>query len=235
MESWDRDAWVTRAASINSYSVEGRFSGWAIGLGGIMAARLYDKVLEIRKSGKTYLYELWQAAGYRNGNPVWRLEFQFKRQLLSQLGQVLLIDVLKNLNGLWDYATTKWLRLCIPNPADSTRTRWPIHPLWGYLSSVDWETPGGPLLRAHEAARVPGNEKLFSMYLACLIAYMAREGIGDLYQGQEAMTAAVVAYYADKAYRMGQSFDDYIAERVAVKARLFNTLVNDPDTAAELD
>lgn len=229
MESWDREAWVTRAARINSYSVDGRFSGWAIGLGGIMSARLYDKVLEIKTSGKTYLYELWKAAGRRDDDPVWRLEFEIKRQTLGQFGLVFFADVLRHRNGLWDYATTKWLRLCIPNPDDDTRTRWPIHPLWGYLSSIDWETDGGSLLRAHDAVRVPGDEKLFSMYLASLIAYMSREGIGDLYQGQDAMTAAVVAYYSDKAYRMGQSFDDYIAERVAVKARLFNTLVNDPE------
>jgi len=36
MESWDRHAWVTRAASINAYAVSGNFSGWSIGLGGIM-------------------------------------------------------------------------------------------------------------------------------------------------------------------------------------------------------
>ena len=235
MESWGRDAWVTRAASINAYSVDGRFSGWAIGLGGVMAARLYDKVLEIRKSGKTYLYDLWKQAGYLDGDPVWRLEFQFKRQVLTQLGQTLLVDVLKQLNGLWGYATTNWLRLAIPNPDDQTRSRWPIHPLWGYLSSVDWETSGGPLLREYEAARVPGNDKLFSMYFSSLIAYMAREGITDLYQAQESMTAEVVTYYMGKAYWMGLSFDDYIKERVAVKARLFNTLINDPDTAEQLD
>jgi hypothetical protein len=34
MESWTRAAWVTRAKGINAYAVEGRFSGWSIGLGG---------------------------------------------------------------------------------------------------------------------------------------------------------------------------------------------------------
>src|SRR5205823_9213769 len=55
LESWTRSAWVTRARSINAYAVDERFSGWAIGLGGPMAARLFDKRLEIAKSGKAWL------------------------------------------------------------------------------------------------------------------------------------------------------------------------------------
>jgi hypothetical protein len=195
MESWTREAWVTRAKGINAYAVEGRFSGWSIGLGGAIAARLYDKVLEIKKSGKLYLLELWAQTGYREGDPVWRLEFQFKRTVLSQLGVVSLGSVLNQLNGLWGYAMTDWLRLTLPNPDDRTRSRWPVHPLWGYLSSIDWETNGGPLLRQYPLARVPGDDKLFSLYFSALISYMAREGINDLYQAQDAMTAAVVAYY----------------------------------------
>ncbi len=39
MEGWDRHAWVTRASSINSYAVSGQFSGWSIGLGGIISAQ----------------------------------------------------------------------------------------------------------------------------------------------------------------------------------------------------
>lgn len=38
------------------------------------------------------------------------------------------------------------LRLTLPNEADETRSRWPIHPLWQALSSVDWEGNGAPLV-----------------------------------------------------------------------------------------
>jgi hypothetical protein len=206
-------------------------SAWA---GGI-AARLYDKALEIKKSGKLYLLELWAQAGYREGDPVWRLEFQFKRAVLSQLGVVALGSVLNQLNGLWGYAMADWLRLTLPNPDDKTRSRWPVHPLWGYLSSVDWETNGGPLLRQYPLARVPGDDKLFPLYFSALISYMAREGINDLYQGQESMTAAVVAYYMRKADWLGLSFERYVDERVATKARLFNSLVNDDALLARID
>ena len=79
---------------------------------------------------------------------------------------------LQNLGG---YATTEWLRLTIPSPDDKTRSRWPIHPLWGYLSSIDWETSGGPLSRSYSPARVPGDAYLFDQGWRLLIAYMARQ------------------------------------------------------------
>ena len=34
---------LTRAAGANAYAVDSKFTGWAVGLGGVMAARLYNK------------------------------------------------------------------------------------------------------------------------------------------------------------------------------------------------
>lgn len=226
MESWGREAWVTRAASINAYSVDGKFSGWSVGLGGDMACRLYDKTLEISVSKKAYLHDLWRQAGWDGASCVWRLEFQFKRTILTQHGLSRLNDVLAHLNGLWDYATTGWLRLTLPNPDDQTRSRWPVHPLWGYLASVDWETPGGLLSRQFSPARVPGDDKLFSLALSLMVSYMAREGLRDFFAGQEAFLAALYQYHADRAFRLGLRFDDYIAEKVSIKAREFNSMLN---------
>lgn len=235
MESWDRHAWVTRGSSINQYSVEGEFSGWVIGPGGVISCRLYDKTLEIEKqSKKFYLHKLWKMAGWNGSDKVWRLEFEIKREVLTQKGLPKLNHVLANLNGLWSYATTEWLRLTLPNPDDQTRSRWPIHPLWGYLSSVDWETNGGPLSSRFTAARLPGDDKLFSMGLSTIISYMAREGITDLYAGYEAFIAALYDYHAGKSHFLGLPFDDYIAEKVAIKGRLFNSILNSQDdTEAE--
>ena len=230
---WDRKAWVTRAASIDTFSVNGQFSGWMIGKGGILSARLYNKILEIQKSRKEYLFELWRKAGWNPGHPVWRLEFEFKRELLTQNGLYKLDQVMNHLNGLWNYATTEWLRLTIPNQDDQTRARWPVHPLWGFLSSVDWESHGGPLLRRFDPKRIPGNDKLFNLAFSHLTAFMAREGITDLYEGQEAFITALYHYHENKAYRLGLPFDDYVAEKVALKARQFNTLLNHPEFEEE--
>ncbi len=230
---WNRRAWVTRAASVNAYAVNGKFSGWTVGQGGDMSARLYNKLLEIQKSGKDYLLDLWSAVGWHPGDPVWRLEFQIKREVLTQKGLPKLAQVMANLNGLWSYATTEWLRLTLPSDDDQTRSRWPVHPLWGCLSSVDWETNGGPLSRRFSPERTPSNAKLFNLAFSNLTAFMAREGITDLYEGHEAFMTALYAFHADKAAFLGLPFDDYVAEKVAIKARQFNTILNNPDLEAE--
>lgn len=230
---WDRQAWVTRAAGVSAYAVNGTFSGWAIGQGGDMSARLYNKILEIQTSGKEYLFGLWRSAGWNPGSPVWRLEFQMKRETLTQKGLAKLDGVLAHLNGLWSYATTEWLRLTLPNADDQTRSRWPIHPLWGYLSSVDWESDGGPLLKRYTPQRTPKNDKLFNLAFSNLVAFMAREGISDLYEGQEAFITALYAFHADKAAYLGLPFDDYVAEKVALKSREFNSRVNNSDQEAQ--
>ncbi len=232
---WNREAWVTRASSVDSYSEGGIFTGWVVGKGGIISARLYHKLLHARKIGADYLLEAWQRVGWDGEKPVWRLEFQLRREVLSQHGLASLPDVLNNLNGLWSYATTEWLRLTVPSLDDKTRSRWPIHPLWGYLSSIDWETDGGPLSRSYSPARIPGDDYLFAHAFSVLMSYMAREGIDDLYQGQEALMAALYEYHSAKAGRLLVGFDDYIAEKLAIKARQFNTILNDPDLNDKLD
>lgn len=232
---WPREAWVTRAVSIDNYSENGIFTGWVIGKGGVMLGRLYYKLLQATKIGADYLLTLWQQAGWQAGEDVWRQEFQIKRDALKQMGLSRLPEVIANLNGLWSYAMTEWLKLTIPNAADKTRSRWPIHPLWGYLSAVDWETEGGPLTRMFEPTRVPSDDRLYSLFLASLLGYSAKRGILDLHQGYEAMIADVVQFYMGKAYALGLSFDDYIAERLSIKTRLFNTLVNDSELIARID
>jgi hypothetical protein len=51
MESWDRNAWITRAKKIDAHAVSEQLTGWSIGLGGKISCRLYNKLLEIQSSG----------------------------------------------------------------------------------------------------------------------------------------------------------------------------------------
>lgn len=235
MESWDRKAWVTRADAVHQHAMGGEFTGWSIGLGGILSCRLYDKTKEIEVSKKYYLRDLWREVGWDGVSPVWRLEFQFRRELLAQLQLVTLKEVMGNLNGLWSYATTEWLRLTLPSLEDKTRSRWPIHPLWILLSSIDWESSGGPLMRHYSPRRVPDESRLCMQGLSAILSFMAIRGITDLYPGQDAFMAAIYLNFAGKAEFLGMSFDDYIRERVQAKARQFNSMLNDPTLIEELD
>jgi len=64
---------------------------------------------------------------------------------------------------------------------------------------------------------------------------MAREKIDDLYRGQDALMAELYLYHSERAARIGLPFDDYIAEKLAIKARQFNTILNDPALIDRID
>jgi hypothetical protein len=226
MESWGREAWVTRGKNIAAYAVADQFTGWTVGLGGVIACRLYNKLLEIVESGRADLIPLWLAAGWQAGDPIWRVEFQFRREVLAQHGLVRLDEVLANLNGLWSYASTEWLRLTIPNPDDQTRTRWPVHPLWGYLSSVDWETDGGPLSRSFQASRLPDDKRIFSLGASSIASYMAKHGLTDYGDGLDRYLYDLYNHLQSAGHFMGQSAADFLLEKVRLRAKEFNTILN---------
>lgn len=61
-----------------------RFTGFSFGRG-VVVARLYWKSLEIKSSGKLWFRPLWQREGWvseEESGPVWRLEFQLRREAL---------------------------------------------------------------------------------------------------------------------------------------------------------
>ena len=228
MDSWHRSAWVTRATEIHSYAKDQAFTGWTIGMGGIIGCRLYDKVQEIVHSGKAWAMNQWIPMGWQPGQAVWRLEFEFKRDFLKDRQLSSLGSVLANLNGLWSYATTEWLRLTVPNGADATRSRWPTHDLWVALASVDWESAHLVLLDKCSNARNPTELRLITMVLGSLTSFMAMHSIDDGNEGIDALLRKLYEHYSTVASKGGLTFDEYLARRLALKAREFNTAVNSP-------
>lgn len=234
MDSWHRSAWVTRATEIHSYAKDQAFTGWTIGMGGVIGCRLYDKIAEILHSGKAWAMNLWLPMGWTPGEDVWRLEFEFKRDFLKERGLGSLDSVLDSLNSLWSYATTQWLRLTVPNEADNTRSRWPTHHLWTALAAVNWKGPPGVLLDRYSNARTPTELRLITVVLGALTSYMAMHRIDNRAEAIDQLVARLYEHYSLVAFKKGQSFDEYLAQRVAVKGREFNTAVNSPGLADNL-
>jgi hypothetical protein len=228
MDSWHRSAWVTRATEIHSYSKDQVFTGWTIGMGGITGCRLYNKIQEIVHSSKNWAMNLWLPMGWQPGEDVWRLEFEFKREFLKDRCLTSLDDVLGNLNGLWRYVTTEWLRLTVPNEADSTRTRWPTHELWSTLALVDWDSAQSTLLDKCTTARNPTELRLITVVLGAMTSYMALHRIDDRNVAINQLVANLYEYYSDVAFRKEMTFDEYLAFRIAVKSREFNTAISAP-------
>lgn len=235
LEGMPRQSWVTRANGYASYYVQGRFSGITIGLGGHLAARVYDKTLEIAtKSQKTYLYEFWREAGWDGESPVWRLEFQFGRTVLRELGVNTVRDLAANLPGLWAYATSGWLRLTVPSLTDATQTRWPNHPLWDVLSAATWSGDRGEPLYRSRKERLPSERSLFVNGLGAITSFMASEGYTSIDAALPAFMERAHAYHLAQSQHTGKTLITYARERALQKARRFNTLLGEacPDVAA---
>lgn len=229
-DAWPARAWITRAHQINSHHVQGRFSGWSIGLGGAVAARLYDKTLELGRSRKDYLKPLWKAAGWQEDQTVWRIEFEFKRAALKDLDVCGIDDLDTALGPLWDYATGSWLRLTKPNDSDDNQSRWPSHPLWDALRNISWGEHEGPRLARVRKDRAPSDEALFINGLGGITSFMAREGITDLGEGFGEFLARAHRFHDLHGRAKGQSFEKYVQTKVENKGRRYNTIENtDPE------
>lgn len=233
METWDRSAWVTKASAVHQYAEDSTFTGWTVGAGGVLMARLYLKLLELQKSGKDYLLALWREAGWDGITPVWRLEFEFRRDVLAQLKLDSLPAILSSLNGLWSYASTEWLTLRIPNPGDRTRSRWPIHPLWMALASIDWETEGGPLVRTFTPTRAPSLDWLGVRALSMVASVAAVQGCRDFNQAAADLLDQAFKALGHRYDLLGISLEQGFTEMVEVCNRRFNTRLNDHDPQPE--
>jgi len=143
----DYDRFVTRSRRNTSHIAihhDGRqFTGFTFGRDALVA-RLYDKGAEIKRSGKDWMSTVW---GDRLDplRPVWRLEFQVRREVLAQCSLQEPEDALQRRQDLWAYAT-RWLSLRSPRPIER-RTRWPVANAWAQLSRAALESPHSSLVR----------------------------------------------------------------------------------------
>jgi hypothetical protein len=143
----DYDRLVTRSRRNTSHIAihhDGRrFTGFTFGRDAIVA-RLYDKGIEIAHSGKDWMRAVW---GDRldPSAPVWRIEFQFRREVLAECSLRKPEDVLQKRQELWAYAT-QWLSLRSPRPGER-RTRWPVANAWVQLSHAALGAPQSSLVR----------------------------------------------------------------------------------------
>ena len=83
-----------------------------------------------------------------------------------------------------------------------------------------------PLLPRFTSTRVPSNEMIFRYALSSLASFMAREQITDFDHGFAAYKLAFCQHFDEKSFNLGLSFDDFIKEKIAIKARQFNTILN---------
>jgi len=101
---------VTRARYIACHYDNRKLQGLSIGKG-IISARLYDKPLEIKQqSKKTWMYDVWGINEVPEGKKIIRVEFQLRREIITQLGLVKIGHLLRCIDNAWAYCTKEWLK-----------------------------------------------------------------------------------------------------------------------------
>jgi len=76
-----------------------------------VVGRLYDKPLEIRqKSKKFWMYDVWGLDSVPEGFLIIRIEGQFRREAIKELGIDSMTALFGCLDNLWAYFTRSWLK-----------------------------------------------------------------------------------------------------------------------------
>jgi hypothetical protein len=150
---------------------------------------------------------VWELASYDPAAPVWRLEYQVRREALRELHVSELPDIDGKLGGLWDYLARDWLRLTVPVRGDRPE-RWPVDPDWQQLRGADFGAAGGALIR--ERKRSSDMHRLESQLFGLLVSHAALARRVSL---AEAMRAVKRAHQARLRNRE-EEFPDLVAARV---------------------
>lgn len=122
------------------------FTGWWIAMGGDIGARIYLKSRQIELVDAPFMLDVWKSSGrYCPHLPVWRVEFEIKREgltsLVSQNARVNRVpSLLSRLPNIWRYCTDKWLTLRKNHAHDRAKS---LDERWVALSAKGW-MPSAP-------------------------------------------------------------------------------------------
>lgn len=225
IEAIKKDSWIRRARKYKNHWTGDIFTGWSIGFGGAISGRLYNKTEEIKESGRDYLKPLWEEKGWREGQRVWRLEFELKRDFLKEMSVHSLQDFINTSNDIWRYCTDDWLRLVIEGGTEN-RNRWETHPLWDRLQQIKFQTGDYTgVTRTISKSRIPDERKLFLNGLGYITAYAAIKGFDDIDE------FTMIGFLLDmrkflesyvKHLGRYEDFTDYLQTMIDLKKRKYN-------------
>lgn len=146
--------------------------------------RIYNKGLEVQKGGtKLWFLDHWQRD---TPDDVWRVEFQIRRAALKEFGIDSLHDLSERAAGLWQYLTTSWFSLRIPDNDKAERRT--VHPLWatvqhaasGFGSIMEIERTTAPSTAADPSWHISHIDGCLSSYAALMGITSRDEAIASL-------------------------------------------------------
>ncbi len=88
------------------------------------------------KSDKAWFKELWNKNGWREPNPVMRVEFQCRRPFLRMMRVNSPDDLSAQIADLFKYLTQEWLTIRDIGEDSHHRSRWTVSSLWQAIQSA---------------------------------------------------------------------------------------------------
>ncbi|MGH7921729.1 MAG: hypothetical protein ACREQM_17570 [Candidatus Dormibacteraceae bacterium] len=183
-----------------------RLSGFQFGKSELVA-RVYDKTLELTKSGKRWMWDVWGPAVNPNRS-VWRLEFELKRAAIKRFQFTDAAEVLWGLQDLWHYATWSWLSYRTPT-ADERERRWPVDPIWEEVRSIEIEPTMIGLIPRRE--KELSEERTLRLMQGCLTSLGALHGWWGFGEAWDRARPLVAAQFEER----GRSFTAMAREKAA--------------------
>jgi hypothetical protein len=112
-------------------------TGYSIGKGD-MLCRIYDKKREIILTKKTWFEHIWKRNGWVEDEPVTRIEFQFRRNILRELQVNDDSDLGYLIGDLWNYAVNRWLTVREIGDQGACNRMCRITEWWIFVQSVNF-------------------------------------------------------------------------------------------------
>lgn len=91
------------------------------------------------------------------------------------------------------------------------------------------------MLKRFHGSRSPRDDKLFQAAYSAILSYMAKHGIGvhDFFKGIELFLEGAYDYQEQHAHYQGIHFEELMADKLAIKQRIYGSRLNDPEWEAK--
>jgi hypothetical protein len=187
----------------------GRLTGMQFGRSDLVG-RIYDKTRELKKSGKRWLWDHWGQA-VDPERPVWRIEFQFKRDEVKSFRFGDLSELLWGLQDMWRHATHTWLKYGTPT-SDARERRWPVDPVWEDVRAVEIVPRVCGVIPTRN--KELDEERTLRLMQGCLSSLGALHGWLDFEEAWEGSRPLVAAQFEERGRPFGRMAREKAARRL---------------------
>lgn len=158
---------VSRAGKVSPEIDDDVLNGLIFGKGGAVMARIYNKPLEIAQiSKKFWMYDIWGVSTVPDGQMIIRIESQFRRESIKDLGMDTIESLFQHLDNLWAYFSQDWL--IFKDKPGKHHTQRKVLPWWKIVQNGFFGVQGAtPLIRCKSLST---QEKQFFCQVYGLLA-----------------------------------------------------------------